>query len=64
MYVAKNGALIEDSQKQAFDFISQVYKICNRKDEMFIKVMNAKFPGEEEKVEEMLEMIKKLEEII
>ena len=64
MWISKNGAIIEDSQKYAFEITKEIYRYCEENDEEFKKYLVTKQKANIETASQILEIFKKLKEFI
>ena len=64
MWITKNGVVIEDSQKTAFEITKKIYTICQEDDEAFKRFLITSQNATEEVAEQLLEVFKKMKEFV
>jgi len=64
MWIAKNGQMISDKAKEAFDLMWEVYTMCDQDDTKFREFLMNDYKWTFEQVEEILPRIKHISEYL
>ncbi len=64
MWISKNGTIIEDSQKAAFEITKRIYTACQEDDQAFKRFLITAQNADLESAEKILEIFKKLRDFI
>ncbi len=64
MWITKNGIIIEDSQKAAFEITKEIYTVCQEDDQAFKRFLITAQSADSESAEKILEVFKKLRDFI